>query len=154
RLRVPPAEDRRLRRRVGGRHDAVVVVDPRAGRELRAVRPHQRATLAGGAARPRLFQRAADGPGWERAVAVLPRDAAVNAATQFGMVRSWGFQRRPVVLAVGLTTLWNQFVTFGFPLIAIGALSLEGGHQATLGPVALACLLIVAVLAGSIAAIL
>jgi uncharacterized protein (TIRG00374 family) len=85
---------------------------------------------------------------------VLPGGAAVNAATQFGMLRSWGFQGRPVALAVSLTTLWNQFVTFGFPVIAIAALSLEGGHEDTLGPVALAGLVIVALLAGAIVAVL
>jgi putative heme transporter len=85
---------------------------------------------------------------------VLPGGAAVNVATQFGMLRSWGFQGRPVALAVSLTTLWNQFVTFGFPVIAIGALSLEGGHEGTLGPVALAGLVIVALLAGTIVAVL
>ena len=85
---------------------------------------------------------------------VLPGGAAVNAATQFGMLKSWGFEGQPVVLAVSLTTLWNQFVTFGFPLIAIGLLSLEGGREKTLGLVALAGLVIVAVLVGVIVAIL
>src|SRR5262249_47537651 len=68
---------------------------------------------------------------------VLPGGAAVNAATQFGMLRSWGFEGRPVALAVSLTTMWNQLVTFGLPVVAIAALSLEGGHEAALGPVAL-----------------
>ena len=85
---------------------------------------------------------------------VLPGGAAVNAATQVGMLRSWGFQGRPVALAVSLTTLWNWFFTYGFPVIAIGALSLEGGHQRTLVPVALAGLLIVVLMIGAIVAIL
>jgi len=85
---------------------------------------------------------------------VLPGGAAVNAATQFGMLRSWGFQGQPVVLAVSLTTLWNQFVTFGFPAIAIAALALEGGRERTLGLVALAGLLVVVLLAAGIVAIL
>lgn len=85
---------------------------------------------------------------------VLPGGAAVNAATQFGMLRSWGFEGRPVVLGVTLTTLWNQFVTFGFPVIAIGALSLEGGREKILGPVALAGFLIVALLVAALVAIL
>lgn len=85
---------------------------------------------------------------------VLPGGAAVNAATQFGMLKSWGFEGQPVVLAVSLTTLWNQFVTFGFPVIAIGLLSLEGGKERTLGFVALAGLVIVALLVGAIAAVL
>jgi uncharacterized protein (TIRG00374 family) len=85
---------------------------------------------------------------------VLPGGAAVNAATQVGMLRSWGFQGRPVALAVSLTTLWNWFFTYGFPVIAIGALSLEGGHERTLGPVALAGLVIVVLMIAAIAAIL
>ena len=85
---------------------------------------------------------------------VLPGGAAANAATQFGMLRSWGFEGRPVVLGMTLTTLWNQFVTFGFPVIAIGALSLEGGREKILGPVALAGFLIVALLVAALVAIL
>src|SRR5262249_24999482 len=85
---------------------------------------------------------------------VLPGGAAVNAATQFAMLRSWGFQGRPVALAVSLTTLANWFVTYGFPVIAIGALSFQGGHEKTLGPVALAGLVIVVVLIGAIVAVL
>ena len=85
---------------------------------------------------------------------ILPGGAAVNAATQYGMLRSWGFQGRPVALAVSLTTLWNWFFTFTAPVIAIAALTFEGGHEMTLGPVALAGLVIVAVLIGAIVAVL
>jgi putative heme transporter len=85
---------------------------------------------------------------------ILPGGAAVNAATQYGMLRSWGFQGRPVALAVSLTTLWNWFFTFTAPVIAIAALTLEGGHETTLGPVALAGLVIVALLIGAIVAVL
>jgi uncharacterized protein (TIRG00374 family) len=84
---------------------------------------------------------------------VLPGGAAVNATTQFGMLKSWGFEGRQVAIAVSLTTLWNQFVTFGFPVIAVGALSLEGGREATLGPVAVAGLLIVVLLVAVLVAI-
>jgi putative heme transporter len=84
---------------------------------------------------------------------VLPGGTAVNVATQYGMLRNWGFQGRPVVLAVSLTTLWSQFATFGFPVLAIAALSLDGGHNATLRTVALAGLAIMAVLAGALVAI-
>src|SRR5262249_16382098 len=85
---------------------------------------------------------------------VLPGGAAVNAATQFAMLRSWGFQGRPVALAVSLTTLANWFVTYGFPVIAIGALSFQGAHEKTLGPVALAGLVIVVLLIGALVAVL
>jgi putative heme transporter len=85
---------------------------------------------------------------------VVPGGAAVNVATQYGMLRNWGFQGRPVALAVSVTTLWSQFATFGFPVLAIAALSLDGGENATLRTVALAGLVIVALLAGTLAAIL
>src|SRR5262249_61170873 len=68
---------------------------------------------------------------------VLPGGAAVNAATQFAMLRSLGFQGRPVALAVSLTTLWNWLFTYGAPVVAITALSFEGGKEQALGPVAL-----------------
>ena len=81
---------------------------------------------------------------------VLPGGAAVNAATQFGMLRGWGFQGRPVALAVSLTTLWNWLFTYGAPVVAITALSFEGGKEQALGPVALVGLVLVVALAGAI----
>jgi len=85
---------------------------------------------------------------------VLPGGTAVNVATQYGMLRNWGFEGRPVVLAVSVTTLWSQFATFGFPVVAIAALSLDGGNNPTLRTVALTGLAIVALLAGALVAIL
>jgi putative heme transporter len=85
---------------------------------------------------------------------VVPGGAAVNVATQYGMLRKWGFAGRPVVLAVSLTTLWSQFATFVFPVLAIALLSLDGGHDVTLRTVALAGLAIVAMLAGALLAVL
>jgi putative heme transporter len=85
---------------------------------------------------------------------VVPGGLAVNVATQYGMLRKWGFAGRPVVLAVSLTTLWSQFATFVFPVLAIALLSLDGGHDATLRTVALAGLVIVAMLAGAFVAVL
>src|SRR5262249_35583912 len=85
---------------------------------------------------------------------VLPGGSAVNVATQYGMLRSWGFEGRPVTLAVSVTTLWSQFATFGFPVLAIGLLALEGGDESMLAPVALAGLAIIALLAGALVAVL
>jgi uncharacterized protein (TIRG00374 family) len=85
---------------------------------------------------------------------VVPGGAAVNVATQYGMLRNWGFQGRPVALAVSVTTLWSQFAAFGFPVIAIAALSLDGGENTTLRTVAIAGVVIVAALAAALAAIL
>jgi uncharacterized protein (TIRG00374 family) len=85
---------------------------------------------------------------------VVPGGAAVNVATQYGMLRNWGFEGRPVVLAVSVTTLWSQFATFCFPVIAIAALSLDGGYDMTLRVVGLTGLVIVVVLAAVFVAIL
>jgi len=85
---------------------------------------------------------------------VVPGGLAVNVATQYGMLRKWGFAGRPVVLAVSLTTLWSQFATFVFPVLAIALLSFDGGHNMTLRTVALAGLVILALLVGALVAVL
>jgi putative heme transporter len=85
---------------------------------------------------------------------VVPGGAAVNVATQYGMLRNWGFEGRPVVLAVSATTLWSQFATFVFPVVAIALLSLDGGQDVMLRTVALAGLVLVAILAGGVFAVL
>jgi uncharacterized membrane protein YbhN (UPF0104 family) len=68
---------------------------------------------------------------------VAPGGAAVAVATQFGMLKSWGLQGRPVALAITLTNIWGQLITYGFPVIAIAALTAEGGRNTTLDWVAL-----------------
>jgi len=68
---------------------------------------------------------------------VAPGGAAVAVATQFGMLKSWGLQGRPVALAVALTNIWGQLITYGFPVIAIAGLTAEGGRNSTLDWVAL-----------------
>ena len=85
---------------------------------------------------------------------VVPGGLAVNVATQYGMLRKWGFAGRPVVLAVSLTTLWSQFATFVFPVLAIALLFLDGGNDMTLRAVALAGLVILALLVGALVAVL
>jgi uncharacterized protein (TIRG00374 family) len=68
---------------------------------------------------------------------VAPGGTAVAMATQFGMLRSWGLEGRPVGLAVAMTNIWGQFVTYGFPVLAIVALTAAGGRNPTLDWVAL-----------------
>jgi putative heme transporter len=80
---------------------------------------------------------------------VAPGGTAVAVATQFGMLKSWGFQGRPVGLAVALTNIWGQLITYGFPVIAIAALTAEGGRNSTLDWVALIGLAVfIAIVAG------
>jgi putative heme transporter len=64
--------------------------------------------------------------------AVAPGGAAVGMASSFAMLRAWGFSGRPVGLAVVVTSVWNQFVILGFPIIAVAGLAAEGGRNRTL----------------------
>lgn len=67
---------------------------------------------------------------------VAPGGAAVGMATSFAMLRGWGFRGRPVGLAVVVTSVWNQLVILGFPIIAVAALAAQGGRNRTIELVA------------------
>jgi uncharacterized protein (TIRG00374 family) len=58
-------------------------------------------------------------------------------AVSFAMLRGWGFSGRPVALAVTVTGVWNQLVIFGFPPVALGLLTMEGGDNPLLKTMAL-----------------
>ena len=68
---------------------------------------------------------------------VAPGGAAPGMAVSFAMLRGWGFSGRPVALAVTVTGVWNQLVIFGFPPIALGLLTMEGGDNPLLQTMAL-----------------
>ncbi len=63
---------------------------------------------------------------------VAPGGAAVGMGTTFAMLRAWGFSGRPVGLAVVVTSVWNQFVILGLPIIAVAGVVAEGGRNRTL----------------------
>jgi putative heme transporter len=67
---------------------------------------------------------------------VAPGGAAVGMATSFAMLRAWDFRGRPVGLAVVVTSIWNQLVILGFPILALAGVVAEGGHNRTLELVA------------------
>ena len=77
---------------------------------------------------------------------VAPGGAAVGMATSFGMLRAWGFSGRPVGLAVVVTSVWNQFVILGFPIVAVAGLAAGGGRNPTLELVAIIGLVVFAAL--------
>ncbi len=80
---------------------------------------------------------------------VAPGGTAVAMATQFGMLKSWGLEGRPVGLAVAVTNIWGQLVTYGFPVLGVAALTAEGGRNTTLDWVALIGLgVFIAIVAG------
>jgi uncharacterized protein (TIRG00374 family) len=68
---------------------------------------------------------------------VAPGGFAPGMAVSFAMLRGWGFSGRPVALAVTITGVWNQLVIFGFPVIALGLLTMEGGDNPLLRTMAL-----------------
>jgi uncharacterized protein (TIRG00374 family) len=72
--------------------------------------------------------------------AVAPGGAAVGMATSFAMLRAWGFRGRPVGLAVVVTSVWNQLVILGVPIVALAGVVAEGGRNRTLELVAVIAL--------------
>jgi uncharacterized protein (TIRG00374 family) len=68
---------------------------------------------------------------------VAPGGAAPGMAVSFAMLRGWGLSGRPVALAVTLTGVWNQLIIFGFPPIALGLLTMEGGDNPLLKTMAM-----------------
>jgi uncharacterized protein (TIRG00374 family) len=77
---------------------------------------------------------------------VAPGGAAVGMATSYTMLNAWGLEDRAIGLAVLVTGIWNQLVIFGFPIIAVAALTADGGRNSTLEWVALIGLIVFAVI--------
>ena len=71
---------------------------------------------------------------------VAPGGAAPGMATSFSMLRAWGFEGRPVGLAVAVTGIWNQLMILGVPIIAVAGLVAQGTHNSTVEWVALGAL--------------
>jgi uncharacterized protein (TIRG00374 family) len=68
---------------------------------------------------------------------VTPGGAAGGMAVSFGMLKSWGFEGRPIGLAVTVTSIWNQLAILGIPILAVAALVAEGDRNRTIEWVAL-----------------
>lgn len=68
---------------------------------------------------------------------VAPGGPAVGMTLSFAMLRGWGFPPRPITVSVAITTVWNQFVVYGAPAIALALLSISGGADPLLNTVAL-----------------
>jgi uncharacterized membrane protein YbhN (UPF0104 family) len=71
---------------------------------------------------------------------IAPGGAALGMGVTFVMLRRWGFGAPKVALAVALTGIWNQLATLGFPAVALGLLTLTGGHNGLLETVGLVAL--------------
>jgi uncharacterized protein (TIRG00374 family) len=67
---------------------------------------------------------------------VAPGGAPAGMATSFGMLKLWGFEGRPVGLAVAVTSIWNQLMILGVPIVAVALLVAEGDSNRTVELVA------------------
>ena len=83
---------------------------------------------------------------------LAPGGPAVGVALSYGMLRSWGFKRKDVTLAVALTGTWNQFIMLGLPSLALALLTIVGEHHSLLKTVALIGLGVFVIAASSYAA--
>ncbi|MGH3136716.1 MAG: lysylphosphatidylglycerol synthase transmembrane domain-containing protein [Gaiellaceae bacterium] len=71
---------------------------------------------------------------------VAPGGAAPGMATSFAMLKKWGYEGRPVGLAVAVTSIWNQLLIFGIPILAVAGLVAQGNRNSTVELVALIAL--------------
>jgi uncharacterized protein (TIRG00374 family) len=83
---------------------------------------------------------------------VAPGGAAPGMAVSFAMLKAWGFQGQAVALAVAVTGVWNQLAVFGFPIVALGLLTLEGSKNPLLTTVGVIGLAAFALVVGAFAA--
>jgi putative heme transporter len=74
------------------------------------------------------------------ATAIVTPGGVGGMATSFGMLKAWGFEGRPVGLAVAVTSIWNQLVILGIPILAVAMLVAQGDRNRTVELVALIAL--------------
>jgi len=79
---------------------------------------------------------------------------ALGMTLSFAMLRGSGFTGRAVTVAVTVTAIWNQFVTFGMPAVSLGLLTLTGGRNPLLQSAALAGVVVFLASVGGLAVVL
>jgi uncharacterized protein (TIRG00374 family) len=57
---------------------------------------------------------------------VVPAGGAFGLAVQYGMLMSYGYAPAPVTSTIGVTSVWNTFVTLSLPVIALLGLMAMG----------------------------
>jgi uncharacterized protein (TIRG00374 family) len=60
---------------------------------------------------------------------IAPGGPAVGMGLSYAMLRGWGFRGRAVTIAVTVVTVWNQFMVFGTPIVALAWLTASGGSH-------------------------
>lgn len=85
---------------------------------------------------------------------VSPAGAAVGMAGSYSMLRSWGFDSRPVGLAVAVTGIWNQLANLAFPVVALALLTSQGQDNPALRTAALVAVVVLVVILASFVLVL
>jgi uncharacterized protein (TIRG00374 family) len=67
---------------------------------------------------------------------VVPAGAAAGLGASYGILRRWGFERRPIGRAIALVSLWNQFLNLAYPIIGVFLLTATGEETALLATAA------------------
>ena len=62
---------------------------------------------------------------------VIPAGGAIGLGVQFGMLSSYGFGAAPSTAAIGITGVWNTFITLALPVLALIGLLVIGEANAT-----------------------
>ncbi|MFV2001084.1 MAG: YbhN family protein, partial [Acidimicrobiia bacterium] len=57
---------------------------------------------------------------------VVPAGGAFGLAIQYAMLSSYGIGAAPTTATIGITSVWNTFVTLSFPVIGLVALMITG----------------------------
>jgi uncharacterized protein (TIRG00374 family) len=74
----------------------------------------------------------------------IPGGSGVGVGMAYAMLDSWGFSRARSTMAVLITGVWNNFIKFALPVLALAVLALQGdasSSRVTVGVVAIALLL-------------
>jgi putative heme transporter len=74
----------------------------------------------------------------------LPGGSAIGVRLAYDMLASWGFAKADANLAIVISGIWNTFIRFGLPVLAVALLALQGdvedSSRIVTGAVALALL--------------
>lgn len=85
---------------------------------------------------------------------LTPGGLVTGIGLSYAMLRGYGFQPRAVTLSITVVTIWNQFMIFGTPVVALAWLSASGGSNALLQTAAYAGVgVFAAILAATVAAL-
>ena len=84
----------------------------------------------------------------------IPAGGAIGLGVQYGMLSSYGFGPAPATATIGITSVWNTFITLTLPVLALLGLAVIGEVNSTAALVTLIGAVAVAVGIGLFALIL